>query len=402
MKIGIVVDNDLNSDIRVLREIRILREQNFEIFVLCFGFHKKYKTPLPQINITRIRIHRKIRDIMFFLLNTIPVYEWFWSIYIRKLIERNGIDILHVHDLYMSRSAYSGITKSGKNVPLILDLHENYAFTVTTYNWTKGYFRSRFSKPGKWLIKEKEYLEYADRIIVLSKDFKDVLLNRYHDFSEETFVVLPNVPDLSQPEPEIKKSVRNPFKQNFPILFYYGVIAERRGIFDSLEVFISLVKENHPVNFLLIGPIDKKDRPRFFELINQELLTNRVHYIPWIDATDLSLYLEISDICIAPFHKNPQHESGVANKIYEYMLGGKPVIASNCKPQQDLIEKHNCGLIFENLTEFHDAIIKLLNDKSLRDFMGENGRNAIMRDYNTEVIKENLINMYKILRCSAP
>jgi glycosyltransferase involved in cell wall biosynthesis len=397
MKIGIVVDNDLNSDIRVLREIRILREQNFEIFVLCFGFHKKYKTPLPQINITRIRIHRKIRDIMFFLLNTIPVYEWFWSIYIRKLIERNGIDILHVHDLYMSRSAYSGITKSGKNVPLILDLHENYAFTVTTYNWTKGYFRSRFSKPEKWLIKEKECLEYADRIIVLSNDFKDVLLNRYNDFSEETFVVLPNVPDLSQPEPEIKKSVKNPFKQNFPILLYYGVIAERRGIFDSLGVFTNLVNENHPVNFLLIGPIDKKDRTRFFELTNQELLTNRVHYIPWIDAADLTLYLEISDICIAPFHKNPQHESGVANKIYDYMLGGKPVIASNCKPQQDLIEKHNCGLIFKNLTEFHDAIVILLNDKPLRERMGENGRKAIMKEYNTEIVKENLINMYKKL-----
>jgi glycosyltransferase involved in cell wall biosynthesis len=167
-------------------------------------------------------------------------------------------------------------------------------------------------------------------------------------------------------------------------------------------VLTNLVKENHPVNFLIIGPIDKKDRPQFFELINQELLTDRVHYIPWIDAADLSLYLEVSDICIAPFHKNPQHESGVANKIYDYMLGGKPVIASNCKPQQDLIEKHNCGLIFENLTEFHDAIIKLLNDKSLRDLMGENGRNAIMRDYNTEVVKEKLINMYKILRCSAP
>jgi len=76
------------------------------------------------------------------------------------------------------------------------------------------------------------------------------------------------------------------------------------------------------------------------------------------------------------------------------MLGGKPVIASNCKPQQDLIEKHDCGLIFENMAEFRDAIIKLLNDKPLRERMGENGRKAILMEYNTAFIKKNLISLY--------
>jgi glycosyltransferase involved in cell wall biosynthesis len=175
------------------------------------------------------------------------------------------------------------------------------------------------------------------------------------------------------------------------------VIAERRGIFDALRVFINLVKEDYPVNFLLIGPVDKKDKFRFSKLIGLELLANRIHYIPWIESKEFPDYLGICDICIAPFHKNPQHESGVANKIYDYMLGGKPVIASNCKPQQNLIEKYSCGLIFETITEFHDAIISLLNEKRLREKMGENGRKAIIREYNTDIIKENLILMYNIL-----
>ena len=64
MKIGIVVDNELNNDIRVLREIRILKEQGFEIFVLCFGFSTSYKDPLSLISITRINIPRKLKDIL--------------------------------------------------------------------------------------------------------------------------------------------------------------------------------------------------------------------------------------------------------------------------------------------------------------------------------------------------
>jgi glycosyltransferase involved in cell wall biosynthesis len=394
MRIGIVVDNELNNDIRVLREIEILKEQGFEIFVLCYGFGNSYKIPVSQINITRINIQKKLKDILFFILNTIPFYEWIWASHIKKFIIGNNIEVLHVHDLYMSGAAHSGIRKSRKDIPLILDLHENYPFTVTTYNWTKGVIRSLISRPEEWQKKERKYLGYADRIVVLSNDYRDLLISIYPGLSESDFAVLPNVPDVSQFEKRSRVPVKNPFNNDSPIIFYYGVIAERRGVFDALNVFISLVKENSPVNFLLIGPVDKKDKTRFFNIINLELLANRVHYIPWINSTELSAYLEISDICIAPFHKNPQHESGVANKIYEYMLGAKPVVASNCRPQQNLIEKNNCGLIFENMTELHEAIIKLSRDRDLRIILGKNGYDAVMNEQNVEIVKENLIQLY--------
>ena len=397
MKVGIVVDNELNGDIRVLREIGILKEQGFEIFVLCFGFFKSYKEPVSQIQITRINIPRKLRDILFFILNTIPAYEWLWTSNIKKFINNNNLELLHVHDLYMARAAHKGIKKAKKEIPMILDLHENYPFTIITYNWTKGFLRRHISRPNAWKKKEREYMSYADRIIVLSEDFRDTLLELYPEMKSGTFVVLPNVPDLSKPEYKNKGIAVNPFKQKFPIIFYYGVIAERRGIFDALDVLINLVKDDHHVNFLLIGPVDKKDKPLFSEIINSDLLAGRIHHIPWIESIEFPAYLEICDICVAPFHKNPQHESGVANKIYDYMLGGKPVIASNCKPQQNLIEKHNCGIIFENKTEFHDAIVRLLYNKPLRENMGENGRQAIMKEYNTDIVKENLILMYKTL-----
>jgi glycosyltransferase involved in cell wall biosynthesis len=395
MKVGIVVDNELNNDNRVLREIQILKEQGYEIFVLCFGFGKTFKKPVNQISITRININRKLKDVLFFFLNTIPLYEWMWASQIKKFIISNNIEVLHVHDLYMSRAAHYGIKKAGRYIPLILDLHENYPFTITTYNWTKGFIRSRISKPEEWQKKEKVYLRYATGLIVLSTDYRDLLIKRYPYLTEEIFAVLPNVPDISQPLKENIKAIENPFNQGFPILFYYGVIAERRGVFDTIDVFIHLVKDNYPVNLLLIGPVDKKDKPKFSDLLNMELLAGRVHYIPWIDSIELPSYLDIVDICIAPFHKNPQHESGVANKIYEYMLGGKPLIVSNCQPQQNLIEKHKCGLVFENQTEFHDAIIKLAGDSDMRTSLGKNGYNAIVKEYNMEFEKENLVQLYK-------
>jgi glycosyltransferase involved in cell wall biosynthesis len=394
MNIGVVVDNELNDDKRVLREAEILKEAGHGVFVLCFGFDdKKYKT-IDGINVTRIRISKKLKNVLFFFMNTFPVYEWLWSSMIRKFITTNSIDILHVHDLYMSKTGRTGIKKSGKRIPMILDLHENYPYAVTTYNWTKGFFRNMISKPLAWQKKELEYLTYADKIIVLSDDFRDSLTGRFPELSKEKFTALPNVPDLSQISPKGAVTVKVNLKKDTSIVFYFGVVAERRGIFDTLDVFEQLAKENHPSGFLVIGPVDKKDRERFFSTINSELLRDRVYYIPWIDLSELQAYLDISDICIAPFHKNPQHESGVANKIFDYMLGKKPVIASNCGPQKNLIEKYKCGIIYSNTDEMKSAIIKLSADPELRNEMGENGYRAILSDYNISAVKENLLKIY--------
>lgn len=395
MKIGVVVDNELNNDKRVLREIDILKNAGNEICVLCFGFSNKAFKNIEGLKISRIRINRKIKDTMFFLFNLIPFYELFWSVAIKRFIVKYDLEALHVHDLYMSKAGRTGINKSGKRIMMILDLHENYPYAVTTYNWTKGFLRNLISQPGKWQAKEKLYLSIADRIIVLSDEFRDQLTGRYPEFPAWIFATVPNVPDLSQVGSSRPATLKINLKKNAPVVFYFGVVAERRGIFDALHVFCKLALEEHPAVFLIIGPVDRKDTSKFFNLINSEPLKRKVYYIPWIDLSELPGYLEVADICIAPFQKNPQHESGIANKIFDYMLGKKPVIVSDCKPQRALVEKYSCGLVFKNTDEMKAAIIMLSENPGLRKEMGQNGYNAIISEFNTDKIKENLLKIYR-------
>jgi glycosyltransferase involved in cell wall biosynthesis len=393
MNIGVVVDNELNDDKRVLRETVILKEAGHQVFVLCFGFDNMEYKGIEGIIVSRITVRRRVKNILFFFLNTMPVYEWLWTRKIKIFITANDIETLHVHDLYMSKAARDGIRKSGRKIPMILDLHENYPYAVTTYNWTKGFLRKLISRPFAWQQKEKEYLGYSDVIIVLSDDFRDALSERYPELRNKKFISFPNVPDISHQEPDKQVSVKITVDKSKSVIFYFGVVAERRGLFDVIDVFRELAKENHPSAFLVIGPVDKKDRERFFSAVNSELLAGRIYYIPWIDLSELSSYLDISDICIAPFHKNPQHESGVANKIFDYMLGKKPVIASDCRPQKRLIEKYNCGIIYSNPEELKSAIIKLSEDSDLRNQLGGNGYLAVLNEFNTDHFKENLMNI---------
>ena len=127
MNIGVVIDNELNDDKRVLREIQILKEAGYGIFVLCFGFNNRNYKTIEGITVTRIRISKKLKDFVFFFLNLIPAYEWLWRARIKKFIEANRIEFLHVHDLYMSKAGRKGIEKSGKKIPMILDLQGSTA-----------------------------------------------------------------------------------------------------------------------------------------------------------------------------------------------------------------------------------------------------------------------------------
>jgi glycosyltransferase involved in cell wall biosynthesis len=397
MNIGIVLDNDLNSDNRVLREAEIMKCAGHKIFVLCFGFSPKNYKPVDGITISRIWITKRVKDVLFFLLNIFPAYEWMWSSAINKFITINKIDIIHTHDLYMAKCTRAGIKKSGSRIRMILDLHENFAWSVTTYNWTKGFLRNLLSRPSSWAKKEERYLQCADGIVVLSKEYEDKLTERYASLKEKLFCILPNVPDVAKMNSLSADPASIPFRKQAPLMFYYGIIAERRGIFDALTVLGEVISEGHKIEFLIIGPTDKKDRSRFEQAILSPALQGMVTYIQWIDHSLLPAYLAASDFCIAPFLINPQHESGVANKIYEYMYGSKPVIASACKPQKSLIEKHQCGIVYNDNAGLRSAIITLLNDRDLREKMGKNGNTAVLTYYNTEVIGKNLADLYDTL-----
>ena len=386
--IGVVIDNDFINDVRVRKEIEILLELKYRIHVLCFGIIGKQYEEIDGIKVTRIWINQKRKDQLFFFFNRIPIYEAIWKRATAKFILKNEIEVIHTHDLYMAKAVKSGIIKSKKNCPLILDLHENYPEAIQSYNWTKGFTRSILSAPKRWEKKEEEYLKYADRIITLSENFKIKMWEKYDFLKIEDMFSFANIIDFRKFENfKIDESIK---KKPGTTFFYFGAVAERRGIFDVINAVKEQQRINKDINFLIIGPIDKADKARFYESIKFDFIS----YIPWINLSELLSYLNIVDVCFAPFHVNPQHESGVANKVYQYMFGKKPLIVSNCKPQRDLIQSFNAGLVFKDYEELKKHILDLSNNPKKRIELGENGYKALYQKFDSSGFKQQLQNVY--------
>jgi glycosyltransferase involved in cell wall biosynthesis len=395
MRIGFILDGDFKKDSRVINEARILESKGNSIFVLNPGKHGSpvYEAYWGSITIFRLPFSKRISNYLFAIENLIHLYDRFWSSGIKKLIKEHNLEAIHVHDLYLARAGR--LAAKSFNIPVILDLHENYPAAIIEYQWATRFPSRLIVRPEKWQNKEKKYLSYADRIIVLSTNFKNSLTTKYPFLVPEHILIYPNVPDVSQLLSfSIKKNIF--LKDNKFVLFYFGVISKRRGILTTIEALKILLPSHPSLHLLLIGPIDKAERESFEKLFSEKEVKDHITHYNWKDISDLPSYLECSDICLSPLIRNPQHDSGVANKIFQYMLFKRPILVSDCIPQKEIIEDAFCGRYFKNNdpTDMATVLEQMLAEPDELKNMGERGKSAVLTKYNTAIQGEAIIKAY--------
>lgn len=393
-----LLEGTFPPDIRVENEIRILNNAGIKVILGCLS--KQGKGKREEESSKLLKIYRLPVSQFYFNLRinplSFPVYAKLWGRFIKQILSKNEIYYIHVHDLPMLRVVKTISRK--KNYPVTVDLHENFPVAIQNYQWATKFPNRIFTQPKNWKNIEKKILKYAKKIIVLSNTYKQVLLSKYSYLKEEQLVVYPNVPalDLLYKQKQIKPDIQNP--NNWPVLTYFGNIGKRRGIYTTLEALKIIIKNGYKIKLLLIGPVEKREKRQFADYFNNINFKEYITHINWIDIQYLQSYLNLTDFCISPIVKNEQHEAGVANKVFQYMMFGKPVIVSNCKPQAKIITEENCGVTFksENSGDLAEKLIFLLKQPQSRlSDMGENAKKAILKKYNAENMGKQLINLYK-------
>jgi glycosyltransferase involved in cell wall biosynthesis len=160
-------------------------------------------------------------------------YSVYWHFQIKKFIKENRIDVLHIHDLYLAKSIIK--PKMKLSIPVNVDLHENYIEALKAYTWSKKTPLKQLINYQKWNRLEEKILSQVNHIIVLSDFFQSMLQKKYTHLSEDKFISYPNYPNhTALLKFKIDHNILS--KDNSFIIFYFGAIAERRGIlrFSSL------------------------------------------------------------------------------------------------------------------------------------------------------------------------
>jgi len=388
LRIGMVLDKPYPPDPRVHEEARCLLEAGHRVFLFCFADgDRPLRETCHGVEVRRHRIAETFRKKAGALSLTVPLYGRWFRRRLPEFLEENGIDVLHIHDLRLAGEGFHAARR--KKIPWILDLHENLPAILPTYHHAQTLLGRLLIRPSAWKRFETKMVRKAFRTVVVTEAAAEELRART-GLSAERIVAVPNVASRRF----LERPYAAPPSTGLRLL-YIGDTGRRRGTDLCIEAVASLKEKIPGVELTLVGTsLYQKELERLARRLGIE---DRVHLLGWQQAELFPVFIEASHAGLAPFRRNLHHDTTYANKLFQYMALGRPVVASDCTAQKLVVESERCGLVFRSgdASDLARRILELSEDGPAREAMGRRGWDAARARYNWDVTGGTLVRLYE-------
>ena len=176
------------------------------------------------------------------------------------------------------------------------------------------------------------------------------------------------------------------------IIGYAGTI----GLANALEFFVEaagLMKMDNRFYFVIIGEGYLKE-----SLIKSSESFGNILFLPKVRKNQVAAYLDKFDVCFVGRNNSPLFKHGVsANKYFDYMLAGKPILDSN-NLIKDPVELSGCGIIVEpdSSEAIVTGIVQLfeMSDEQRLD-MGQLGRDYVKKHHSIEHLSNEYMKLFE-------
>ena len=215
------------------------------------------------------------------------------------------------------------------------------------------------------MIKIAQFLEkkaYAgsEQVIALSIGMNSVLKERV---PSKKISVVTNLSDRKNFKVSDQKGIN--FRKNYPgisnhpLIVYTGVFGRVNGVIYLVEIAKEIQKINPNVRFLLAGDGFEGEKIKKqsikYNLLNKILFMER--YLPKNEMPDL---LSAATITTSFFIDLPEMGHNSANKFFDGLAAGKPIMINYGGWQADLLKESGAGFIIPQNNSSQAA--KILND----------------------------------------
>ena len=391
MRIGMILDNVYPPDPRVENEAIELIKSGHEVFLFCLTYGDEKSEELVNTMKVRRFTTNTFEYKMSALVYTIPVYTFLMKKKIKQFLKQNKIEVIHIHDMRIAEAAFQA--NEGK-LPVVLDLHENRPEIMRYYPHMQKLRGKLLISINKWIKKEEEFIRKATHVVVVTEAAKEEIVSRV-GVSPNKIVVVPNTVRSSFFESSEHPEIPYKKKEEEFTLLYLGDTGKRRGLDTVLESMVTLKNRIKNLTFVVVG----KTSPSLEKKVIDLGLEKEVKLMGWQKDTTFPNWIKNSDVCLSPLHRNVHHDTTYANKIFQYMSLGKPLLVSDAKAQKDIVEEVNAGLVHEaeNIEEFAQKVVTLYENKQLREAMGENGRTFVKNHFIWDKTSKDLKELYNKL-----
>ncbi|MDV2482141.1 glycosyltransferase family 4 protein [Methanoculleus sp. Wushi-C6] len=367
MRVVMLRSNPIDPDVRLEKEATVLTEAGHDVILL--GWQRFGDAPAQEgrhrYAIRRLKFRAPLgKKVVLYL----PVW---WLLAVFWLLKEDW-DIVHAADLDTYIPAL--VVAKLKRKRLIYDIFDFYVDMVTL----PPYVQNCVAAFDIFLIR------FADAVIVVDPS----RLKQIGKEGDSSINVIYNSPrDLPMPSMmDAPREHQAPFK-----IFYAGGLGGDR----DFEAVIQAARAIGDVQVELAGYGCHAERIQ--GMSEQELHITFLGTIPYDEVIRKTLQ---SDLLFALYDPDiPNNRYASPNKLFEAMMCRKPILVSDGAAMADIVKEENCGLVvpYGDVDAVKRAILTLKADPLLCRHLGENGRRAYETEYNWEIMRERLLEIYRNL-----
>lgn len=282
------------------------------------------------------------------------------------LIRKN--DILHVHmssDNSFYRKAVFIRKAYWEGKKIIIHMHGS------TFDL---FYKERCSDAQKQQV--REIFAMADQVIALSEDWKEFLAEYICD--EQKIVVIYNavkIPEIYAKDYANRK------------MLFLGILGQRKGTYDLIEVLPEIFRKVPDAHIYFGGD---GEREQAEQLCREKGISDHVTFLGWVRGSEKEKFLKECSMYVLPTY----HE-GMPMSILEAMSYGMAVVSTYVGGIPHIITDGENGLLCEagDKEALKDKLLKLLEDKSLRENLGQNAYSMTARKFD---VRENVKRVYEM------
>tara|TARA_B110000483_G_C18191586_1_gene541189 strand:+ start:2082 stop:3314 length:1233 start_codon:yes stop_codon:yes gene_type:complete len=241
---------------------------------------------------------------------------------------------------------------------------------------------------------EKVTYNHSSHIITLSTDMEDNLLSKGMD--SQKISVITNIAHISRFRINQLTNVYLEKFKNKKIVLYTGTI----GIVNNLSYLVhlakSVIKYSSEIIFVVVGDgIDKEEITLLAK--NEEVLDRNFFILPPVSKNELPFLLNKATILSSWVGNIPELWANSANKFFDALAAGKPIVINHYGWQSRVIENCKVGYVLspvsneEEIRNFVDFIL----DENLIESCGNNALELASKKYSLDVLGQKYIEVIR-------
>lgn len=247
------------------------------------------------------------------------------------------------------------------NVPMVFEVRDLWPELPIAM----GALKNKYTQRLAYILESWAY-KNSESIIALSPGMKDGIVKTGYPYNK--VAVIPNSSDNELFE--VSHSLVEDFRAKFDwlgdrkLVVYTGTFGIINGVSYLVDLAEKVYNLDSEIRFLLIGSGAE------FELVkkyaeNKGILNTNLFIMDSMPKKEIPVVLKAANLSTALFIDKPEMRANSANKFFDSLAAGTPILINYGGWMVDIIEYNNCGLVVWKKTIEQSAIelVEFLSNK---------------------------------------